>query len=64
MDISRNVTFDEEEALKRSRKCQHEEVYAEDVPPINVEVAPSLENETSKDHDMIEPQQLLVVLLL
>ena len=55
MDISRNVTFDEEEALKRSRKCQHEEVYAEDVPPINVEVAPSLENETSKDHDMLDP---------
>ena len=37
MEISRDVTFDEEEALKRSRKCQHEEVYEEDAPPRNVE---------------------------
>ena len=55
MDISRDVTFDEEATLKRSRKCQHEEVYEEDVPPRNVEVAPSLENETSEDHDMLDP---------
>ena len=27
MEISRDVTFDEEVALKRSRKCQHEEVH-------------------------------------
>ena len=26
MEISRDVTFDQEAALKRSRKCQHEEV--------------------------------------
>ena len=38
--------------LKRSKKCQHE-----DVPPRNVEVTPSPENETSEDHDMIEPQE-------
>ena len=57
MEISRDVTFDEEATLKISKKCQHEEVYEEDVPPTNVEVAPSLENETSKDHDMLEPQE-------
>ena len=54
MEISRDVTFDEEAALKRSRKCQHEEVYEEDVPPRNIEVAPSPEDETSEDHDMLE----------
>ena len=37
MEINRDVTFDEEAALKRSRKCQHEDVYEEDAPPINVE---------------------------
>ena len=47
MEINRDVTLDEEASLKRSRKCQHEEVYEEYVPPINVEVAPSPENETS-----------------
>ena len=35
IEISRDVTFDEEAALKRSRKCQHEEVYEEGVPPRN-----------------------------
>ena len=57
MDISRDVTFDEEVALNRSRKFQPEEVYEEDVPPINVEVVPSPQNETSEDHDMLEPQE-------
>ena len=57
MDISRDVTFDEETTLKRSRKCQHEEVYEEDVPTRNVEATPSLENETSENHDMLEPQE-------
>ena len=57
MDISRDVKFDEEAALKRSRKCQHEEVYEEDAPPRNIEVAPSPEDETSEDHDMLEPQE-------
>ena len=56
MDISRDVTFDKEETLKRSRKCQHEEVY-EDVPPKNVEVAPSPEDDAPEDHDMLEPQE-------
>ena len=57
MEISRDVTVDKEAALKRSRKCQHEEVYEEDVPPINVEAAPSLEDETQKDHYTLEPQE-------
>ena len=33
MEISRDVTFDEEAALKRSRKSQHEDVYEGDAPP-------------------------------
>ena len=33
MEISRYVTFDEEASLKRSRKCQHEEVYEEETSP-------------------------------
>ena len=37
MEISRDVTFDEEAYLKRSRKCQHEEVYEEEAPPRNEE---------------------------
>ena len=57
MEISRDATFEEEAALKRSRKCQHEEVYEEDVPPRNLEVAPSPENETSEDHDTLEPPE-------
>ena len=57
MEISRDVTFDEEATLKRSIKCQHEEVYEEDAPPRNIEVAPSPEEETSEDHDMLEPQE-------
>ena len=36
---------------------QHEEVYEEDVPPRNIEVAPSPEDETSEDCDMLEPQE-------
>ena len=57
MEISRDVTFDEEAALKRSRKCRHEEVYEEDIPTRNIEVSPSPEEETSEDHDMLEPQE-------
>ena len=33
IDISRDVTFDEEIALKKSRRCQIEEAHEEDVPP-------------------------------
>ena len=53
IEISRDVTFDEEENIKRSRKCQHEEVYEEYVLPINEEAAPFPENETLEDHDML-----------
>ena len=57
MEISRDVTFDEEAALKRSRKCQHEEVYEEDAPPRNVQATFIPEDETPKYHDMTEPQE-------
>jgi hypothetical protein len=33
IEISRDVTFDEEAALKKSRRCQLEEVYEEE--PVN-----------------------------
>ena len=56
MEINRDVTFDEETALKRSIKCQHEEVYEEDAPPRNVEATFLLEGEALEDHDMTEPQ--------
>ena len=57
MEISRDVTFDEEAALKRSKKCQHEEVYEEEAPPRNVEATFLPEYETPEDHDMVEPQE-------
>ena len=37
IEISRDVTFDEETTLKKSRKSQLEEVHDEDVPPIMIE---------------------------
>ena len=46
MEISRDVTFYEEATLKRSIKCQHEEVYEEDAPPRNVEATFLPEDET------------------
>jgi len=57
MEINRNVTFDEEATLKRSRKCQHEEVYEEDAPPRNTEATFLPEDEAPKDHDMTKPQE-------
>ena len=57
MEIIIYVTFDEEESLKRSKKCQHGEVYDEDAPPINVEATFLREDETPEDHDMTEPQE-------
>ena len=38
IDISRDVTFDEETNLKKSKRCQLEEVHEEDVPPRTIEV--------------------------
>ena len=55
MEISRDVTSDEETALKRSRKCQHEEVYEEYPPPRNVETTFLPEDESLEEHDMTEP---------
>ena len=57
MEVSRDVTFDEETTLKKSRRCQLDEVHEEDVPPINVDVAPFPKDETLEDHDMLEPQE-------
>ena len=57
MEISRDVTFDEEAALKRSRKCQHEEVFEEETPPRNEENAYLREDEAPEEHDIAEPQE-------
>ena len=61
MEISRDVTFDEDTTLKKSRKCQLEETYEEVVAPIVTklikEVSPSPENEILEEHDMLEPQE-------
>ena len=50
-----DVTFDEEATLKKSRRCQLEEVHEADVPPRMVEIEPSREIVASEDRDMIEP---------
>ena len=72
IEISRDVTFDEEVALKKSRRCQLEEMYEEE--PINPrtiesmrevsraaepvrEVIASPDEETSEDHDITEVQE-------
>ena len=57
MEISRDVTFDEEEALKRSRKCQHEEVYEEETPPRNKETTCLPEDESPEENQIAEPQE-------
>ena len=51
------MTFDEEVALKRSQKCQHEEVYEEETPPRNEETTCLPEDEAPEDHDMAKPQE-------
>ena len=57
MEINQYVIFDEETALKRSRKCQHEEVYEEETSPINKETTCLPEDEAPKEDDMEEPQE-------
>ena len=57
IEISRDVTFDEEGALKKYRRCQLEEVHKKDVLPKRMEVEPSLEIVALEDHDMLEPQE-------
>ena len=55
IEISRDVTFDEETTLKKSIRCHLEEVHEEYVPPRMVEVEPSPEIVASEDNDMVEP---------
>jgi hypothetical protein len=58
IEINKDIAFDEDATLKRSRKCQLEEVYEEEpVAPrvaesIN-EVAVTPDDKISEDHDMI-----------
>jgi transposase InsO family protein len=70
IEISRDVTFDEDAALKKSKICQLEEVYEEEpvipttamreVPraaePVR-EVITSLDEELLEDHDIVEVQE-------
>jgi hypothetical protein len=68
IDINRDVTFDEYATLKKSRRCQLEEVYEEEpVAPIVEElvreVITSPDEEIPGDHDIIEfqePPQMMI----
>jgi hypothetical protein len=72
IEISRDMTFDEEATLKKSRRCQLEELYEEE--PINPRIAKSVrevpraadtvrevitspDEETPGDHDITEAQE-------
>jgi hypothetical protein len=72
IEISRDVTFDEEATLKKSRRCQLEEVYEEE--PVNPRIAESVrevpraaepgrevvtspDEETPEDHDITKVQE-------
>ena len=55
IEISRDVTFEEETTLNKYKRCHLEEVHEEDVPPIMEEVQPSLEIVAFEYHDMLEP---------
>ena len=57
IEISMDVTFDEETTLNKYRRCHIEEVHEEDVPPRMVEMEPSLKMVAYEDHDMLEPQE-------
>jgi hypothetical protein len=62
IEISRDITVDEDAALKRSRKCQLEEVYEEELVAPRVaklvkEVTVTTGDEIPEDHDMIESQE-------
>jgi hypothetical protein len=62
IDISRDVTFDEDATLKKSRRCQLEEVYEEEpvaprvAEPVR-EVIASPDEEILEDHDIVEFQE-------
>jgi hypothetical protein len=72
IEISRDVTVDEEATLKKSRRCQLEEVYEEE--PVNPRIAESMrevpraaepvrevvtspDEELLEDHDIVEVQE-------
>jgi hypothetical protein len=72
IEISRDVTFDEEATLKKSRRCQLEEVYEEE--PVNPRIVESMrevpraaepvrevitspDEELLEDHDIVEVQE-------
>jgi hypothetical protein len=60
--ISRDVTFDEDATLKKSRRCQLEEVYEEELAAPRVaelvrEVIASPDEEILEDHDIVEFQE-------
>ena len=61
MEISRDVTFDEDTTLNKYRKCQLEETYEEVVAPRLTEpmkeVAPSPYDEIPEEYDILEPQE-------
>jgi hypothetical protein len=62
IDISRDVTFDEDATLKKSRRCQLEEVYEEELVAPRVakpvrQVIASPDEEILEDHDIIESQE-------
>ena len=57
IDISRDVTFDEETNIKKYRRCQLEEVYEEDLPLRMVEAEPSPKIVAYEDHAMLESQE-------
>jgi hypothetical protein len=72
IEINKDVTFDEDASLKKSRKCQLEEVYEEEpvIPRVAEsvrevlraaklvrEVVTSPEEEIPEDHDMVEFQE-------
>jgi hypothetical protein len=62
IDINRDVTFDEYATIKKSRRCQLEEVYEEDLVSLIVaepvrEVITSPDEEIPKDCDIIESQE-------
>jgi hypothetical protein len=62
IEISKDVTFDKDATLKKSRRCQLEEVYEEEpvvprvVEPMR-EVIASPDEEILKDHDIVEFQE-------
>jgi hypothetical protein len=62
IEISRDVTFDEDETLEKSRRCHLEEVYEEEpVAPRVVELVKeaiaSPDDEILEDHDIVESQE-------